>query len=95
MHVDLEMPWARSLKEKRSLVLPLVERLRSRFPVSVARVAGLDRHDRERIAIAAVGSDAAVLHGLMSRVTGFLEGGEVGARVVRLEVEVWDEEDPR
>ncbi|HEX2865023.1 MAG TPA: DUF503 family protein, partial [Deinococcales bacterium] len=36
----LVMPWVRSLKEKRSLVKPVTERLKARFPVSVARLDG-------------------------------------------------------
>ncbi|CAN5679167.1 DUF503 domain-containing protein [soil metagenome] len=93
MHVELSMPWVGSLKEKRSLVTPLVERVRARFPVSVARVGGLDAHDWERLAIAAVGSDADTLHGIMARVERFLAGGEVRIRRTRLDVEVWDDGD--
>ncbi|MEX2502870.1 MAG: DUF503 domain-containing protein, partial [Trueperaceae bacterium] len=42
-------PGAASLKEKRSVVRPVVDRLRQRFPVSVARVGSVDRHDAERL----------------------------------------------
>jgi uncharacterized protein len=91
LHVDLAMPWVHSLKEKRALVTPLVERLRNRFPVAVARVAGLDDHDWERLAIATVGSDADVVHGVMTRVEAFLSAGEVRIAARRLDVEVWDD----
>jgi uncharacterized protein len=90
LHVDLAMPWVRSLKEKRSVVTPLVERLRTRYPVAVARVAGLDDHDWERLAIATVASDADTAHAVMARVERFLAGGEARVRARRLEVEVWD-----
>ena len=45
----LEMPWVASLKEKRSLIKPVTEKLKVRFPVSVARLAGLDAHEWELI----------------------------------------------
>jgi uncharacterized protein len=92
LHVDLAMPWVHSLKEKRAVVTPLVERLRNRFPVAVARVAGLDDHGWERLAIATVGSDADVVHGVMARVEGFLSGGEARIAARRLDVEVWDDD---
>jgi uncharacterized protein len=91
LHVELSMPWVHSLKEKRSIVTPLVERLRRRFPVAVARVAGLDAHDWERLAIAAVGSDGDALHGVMTRVERFLASGDARVRASWLDVEVWEE----
>jgi uncharacterized protein len=92
LHVDLSMPWVRSLKEKRSIVTPLVERLRGRFPVAVARVAGLDAHDWERLAVAAVGPDVDALHTVMTRVERFLASGEARVRASRLDVEVWPDD---
>ena len=53
----LEMPWVSNLKEKRALVRPVVERLKSRFPLTVARLDGLDAHDWEVIGIATLSND--------------------------------------
>ncbi|WP_027882013.1 DUF503 domain-containing protein [Meiothermus rufus] len=53
----LEMPWVRSLKEKRALVKPTLERLRARFPVSAARLAGQDDHDWEVVGFSLLGHD--------------------------------------
>jgi uncharacterized protein len=53
--VRLGMPWVQSLKEKRALVRPVVERLKARFPVSVARLAGLNDHDFEVIGVVSHG----------------------------------------
>ena len=53
----LEMPWVSNLKEKRALVRPVVERLKSRFPVTVARLDGLDAHDWEVIGVATISND--------------------------------------
>jgi uncharacterized protein len=53
----LEMPWVSNLKEKRALVRPVVERLKVRFPVTVARLGGLDAHDWELIGVATISND--------------------------------------
>ncbi|MFC4455494.1 DUF503 domain-containing protein [Deinococcus sonorensis] len=53
----LEMPWVSNLKEKRALVRPVVERLKARFPVTVARLDGLNAHDWELIGVATLSSD--------------------------------------
>lgn len=55
--IRLEMPWASSLKEKRALVRPVVERLKSRFPLTVARLDGLDAHDWEVIGVATLSNN--------------------------------------
>jgi uncharacterized protein len=53
----LEMPWVSNLKEKRAIVRPVVERMKVRFPVTVARLDGLDAHDWEVIGIATLSND--------------------------------------
>lgn len=53
----LEMPWVSNLKEKRALVRPVVERLKVRYPVTVARLDGLDAHDWELIGVTTISND--------------------------------------
>ncbi|WP_293915165.1 DUF503 family protein [Deinococcus sp.] len=55
--VRLEMPWVSNLKEKRALVRPVVERLKARFPLTVARLDGLNAHDWEIIGVVTVSND--------------------------------------
>lgn len=55
--VRLDMPWVTNLKEKRALVRPVVERLKTRFPLTVARLDGLDAHDWEVIGVATLSND--------------------------------------
>ncbi|AZI42706.1 DUF503 family protein [Deinococcus psychrotolerans] len=55
--VRVEMPWVSNLKEKRALVRPVVERLKARFPVTVARLDGLNAHDWEIIGVVTVSND--------------------------------------
>lgn len=51
------MPWVTNLKEKRALVRPVVERLKARYPLTVARLDGLDAHDWEVIGVATLSND--------------------------------------
>jgi uncharacterized protein YlxP (DUF503 family) len=53
---DLLLPDARSLKDKRSYVRPIVAALR-KFEVSVAEVGQLELHGRTEIAVAIVAPD--------------------------------------
>ena len=54
MRVELLIPQARSLKEKRGAIKPVVEGLRHRFQVAVAEVAYQDKWQRAVIGVAVV-----------------------------------------
>lgn len=89
---ELSMPWVRSLKEKRALVKPVTEKLKVRFPVSVARLAGLDAHGWERIGAVAISNDPRWLESLLGDVHGFvLSHGDFRVTRSSLRVELWDE----
>jgi uncharacterized protein YlxP (DUF503 family) len=51
---ELHIPHSRSLKEKRAVVRPIVEGLRSRFSLSVAEVGYQDKWQRALIGLAVV-----------------------------------------
>lgn len=59
LEMDLLLGDVHSLKEKRSLVRPLVAELRRRFEVSAAEVGHLDLHRRAGIGVALVSADRA------------------------------------
>jgi len=71
--IELMIPWARSLKDKRSAVRGLKDRLRSRFNVSVAEVAYHDKWQRAVIAVCILGSDRRKLESDMSKVRQLCE----------------------
>ncbi|MGL4610050.1 MAG: DUF503 domain-containing protein [Trueperaceae bacterium] len=88
---DLAMPWVTSLKEKRAMVLPVTEKLKVRFPVSVARLDGLNAHDWERIGVTVISHDAVWLEGVLSKVHDFVVShGSYEVTVLEQTVEVWD-----
>ena len=61
LEFDLLLGEVRSLKEKRSLVRPLIAEVRKRFELSVAEVDHLDLHRRAGVGVAAVSRDRAHL----------------------------------
>jgi uncharacterized protein YlxP (DUF503 family) len=66
--IELRIPWARSLKDKRSAVRGLKDRLRSRFNASVAEVTHQDKWQRAVIAVCILDSDRRKLESNMTRV---------------------------
>jgi uncharacterized protein len=70
----LDMPWVSNLKEKRALIRPITERLKARFPVSVARLEGLDAHDWEVIGATTISHDAKWVEELLQTVSSFVAG---------------------
>lgn len=65
--VELMIPWARSLKDRRSAVHGLKARLRARFNAAVAEVAHQDKWQRAVIAVCMLGSDRRRLESDMTR----------------------------
>jgi uncharacterized protein YlxP (DUF503 family) len=68
LQFDLLLGDVHSLKEKRSLVRPLIAEVRRRFDLSVAEVEHLDLHRRASIGVAAVSPDRAHLVELLDAV---------------------------
>lgn len=85
--LELHLPAARSLKEKRRVVKSVVEKTHARWRVSIAETDHHDLHQRAQIGIAAVHASPAHLEELMERLRGRLD--EVWeAQVVRWEWEL-------
>ena len=59
LQLDLLLGDVRSLKQKRSVVRPLVAELRRRYDVSVAEAGHLDLHRRALLGVAVVAPDVA------------------------------------
>lgn len=65
--VELHLPGARSLKDKRQDVRSLVERLRHRLTVLVVESDHQDLHQRAGLAISALATDAEAARGTVAR----------------------------
>ena len=59
LEIDLLLGDVHSLKEKRSLIRPLVSDVRKKFEVAVAEAGHLELHRRALIGVAVVAPDAA------------------------------------
>ena len=59
--LDIHIPHAHSLKDKRMIVRRLKDRLRSKFNVSISEVDHQDLWQRSQVSVVTVGSDEAFL----------------------------------
>lgn len=57
IQIEVLIPHARSLKDKRGAIKGLKDRIRSRFNASVAEVGYLDKWQRALLGVALVGSE--------------------------------------
>lgn len=87
LQVDLEIPGAFSLKEKRSVVKGLIARIQRRHKVSVAEVADHDVWNRSVIGIAVVGNDGRKAESRLQRIANELES-ERDAVVVDTRIDI-------
>lgn len=78
---ELEIVGAQSLKEKRSVVRSLKDRLRSRFNVSAAETAYQDVWQRAEITVSTVASDQRRVDEVLDRADR-LVAGEMRARII-------------
>lgn len=65
--VELHLPGARSLKDKRHDVRSLVERLKNRFAVLVVESDHQELHQRAGLAIVSLATDAEAARGTVAR----------------------------
>lgn len=77
---ELHIESAQSLKEKRTVVRSLRDRLRRKFEISVAEVGLNDLHQRARIGVAVVSNSARNAGALLEKIASWIDG-EAGGRV--------------
>jgi uncharacterized protein YlxP (DUF503 family) len=73
LRVDLFLPDASSLKEKRYALQSLKTKIRNRFNVSVAEVDFQDKWQRAELGAACVSSDRKVIEGMLNGVLELIE----------------------
>jgi uncharacterized protein len=72
LRIEIHIPHAHSLKERRAVVKPLTEGIRNRHPVAVAEVGFQDKWQRAALGIAAVGSSEGQVTELLDTVERFV-----------------------
>ncbi|MBI5014585.1 MAG: DUF503 domain-containing protein [Deltaproteobacteria bacterium] len=85
--VELFIPEARSLKDKRSVVRSVVQRVQNQFHISVAEVESLDVLQTATIGFAVVTNDSRLANSILSKVVDAVEGYYL-AEVTRSDLEV-------
>ena len=84
----LHLPENHSLKGKRQVSRAFVQRIRSRFNVSVAEVADLDRWQTLAIGVTCVTNDSRFANEVMSKIVDFVEDHNGGAVLHQHHIEI-------
>jgi uncharacterized protein YlxP (DUF503 family) len=72
LQLELSIPSAFSLKDKRQVVKSLKDRIGHAHNVSVAEVGALDEHRRSIVAVAMVSNDKRYVEGALSKLVDFV-----------------------
>ncbi len=66
--LEIQLPWAHSLKEKRAVLRKMRDRLRSRFNVAVAELDHQDVWQQATLGVAAISGSRPILEQVLQRV---------------------------
>ena len=73
VQMEVSIPWANSLKDKRRAIRSLKERISSRYNVSVAEVGDNEVWRSSVLGLATVANDAKFIQGVCQKVVNFVE----------------------
>ena len=82
LRLTLHLPDPGSLKSKRHLLRSALDRVRARYPVSIAEVGENDTWQRSVVGVAAVGNDHAFVNELLDKVSAYVENVHGGQLLV-------------
>lgn len=86
LQIDLMIPEALTLKDKRRVILSLKDRIANSHNVSVAEVDRLDEHQRSIIGIAMVSNDKRYVEGGLSKIVDMVRMNP-GVNLVDFQIE--------
>ncbi len=86
--IELELPTAQTLKDKRQIIQSLMQRTRQQFNISIAEVDRQDVAHAAVLAVACVSTDSSYAHGLLTRVVHSIEASRLDAILVNFEIEL-------
>jgi uncharacterized protein YlxP (DUF503 family) len=72
LQVEISIPDAMSLKDKRQVVKSLKDRIAHGHNVSIAEVGALDEHRRSILGVAMVSNDKRYVEGALSKLVDFI-----------------------
>ena len=88
--VDLELTDIGSLKDKRSIVKPIVLKLMNKFNVQASEVDQLDDHDAATIGIVLCANEQKHANEVLSKAIDWLENHQFDAHVADVETQFID-----
>jgi hypothetical protein len=92
LSLDLRLGDVHSLKQKRSVIRPIVAELRRRFEVSAAETSHHDLHRRAEIGVGLVAPDAAHARSVLDACER-LVAGRPEVELLAARQRIWDDED--
>jgi uncharacterized protein YlxP (DUF503 family) len=84
LRVEVHLPVSHSLKDKRSVLKSVRDRLRHRFNAAVAEVDSNEMWQRATLGISTVGGDRAYVQGLLRELTEWLRATRL-VELIRVE----------
>jgi len=84
--IDLALPAAQSLKDKRQVIKSVQGRLRNQFNVSVAEVGGQNSHRQAVLAVVCVSSDERYAQGLLQKAANWVEDTRLDCEFVDYQI---------
>jgi uncharacterized protein YlxP (DUF503 family) len=86
--IQLELPAAFSLKDKRQILQSLIRRIHNEFNVSIAEVDKQDIWQNATLGVACVSTSAAYAHGLLTKVVAKIEDLRMDLVLLDYEIEM-------
>lgn len=86
--IDLYLPGAASLKDKRSVLKGMMHRIRREFNVSVAEVDLQDVIQSAVLGVVTVSNDSAYAHGQLTHVVNWIERQRLDVELTGYEIEM-------
>jgi uncharacterized protein YlxP (DUF503 family) len=86
--IELHLPGANSLKDKRSVLKSVSRRIRNEFNVSIAEVEDQDLWRSAVLGVVTVSNDAAYVHRLLTKVVNWIERTRLDVDLVDYQIEM-------
>ncbi len=86
LRLEVHLPNAQSLKDKRSVMKSLRDQLRGRFNIAVAELEPNEKWQRAMIGIATVGAERPYVQGLLTEVADWLRATQL-VHLIRVDEE--------
>jgi uncharacterized protein len=88
--IELYLPITNSLKEKRSVLRPLIARLRKEYNISICEADAQDQLSRAVVEVVCVSGNRALAHRLLQNVANRVESWRMDAQMIDYNIEMID-----